>query len=84
MTFGPSKQWLASQEIAAPPLTENDAVSMALRANRDIQSSALSILRANAGVREARTNFDGQKRQKVIDLVKTRRPKGHNLPSSCG
>ena len=53
----PCSLHLASQESPASLLTEDQAVSIALAANRGIQSSTLDILRADASLREARTNY---------------------------
>lgn len=57
---------LASQQTAAPLLTEKEAVTMALKSNRDVQSSALGIQRANAGIREARTSYFPQSQVNLI------------------
>jgi outer membrane protein len=57
---------LASQQTAAPLLTENEAVSMALQSNRDVQSSALGIQRASAEIREARSNYFPQSQVNLI------------------
>jgi outer membrane protein len=57
---------IAAQESPPPLLTEEQAVSIALGANRDIQNSKLSILQANAALREARTNYYPQTNLDVV------------------